>query len=147
MFLFQSCFVELVVVQGCGKSSLMKVMLGFLPPTSGYVYINGQKLSYSHDALIEWRKQVSVVSQDSLMFKRSIRANITYGNEDVSDEELNDAAQRACLTDWLNTLPNGLDTMLVKREKQLSGGQRQRIQICRALLRSKKIVFMVRASA
>lgn len=122
----------------------MKVILGFLPPSSGRVYVNGETLIQDHEALIYWRKQVSVVSQDSLMFKRSIRENITYGNDHVSDEELQDAAKRACLTDWLSTLPNGLDTVLVERERQLSGGQRQRIQICRAFLSSKQIVFMVR---
>lgn len=121
----------------------MKVILGFLPPSKGRVNINGQKLGYNHHELIYWRKQVSVVSQDSLMFKRSIRENITYGIELVSEEELQEAIERACLADWLSTLPDGLDTVLVERERQLSGGQRQRIQICKSLLSGKKIIFMV----
>lgn len=119
-------------------------MLGFVKPLHGRMFVRGDKLVYEHDKLIDWRKEVTVVSQDSPMFRRTIYDNITYGMSDVSEDEVEEAVEKACLTEWLGTLKDGIDTLLDGREKQLSGGQRQRIQICRALLSSKKIVFMVR---
>lgn len=127
---------------GCGKSTLLNVMLGFVKPIHGRMFVDGKRLVYEHEDLIDWRKQVTVVSQDSPMFRRTIYDNITYGLPDVTEEEVEEAVKKACLTDWLNTLKDGIHTLLDGREKQLSGGQRQRIQICRALLSEKNIVFM-----
>lgn len=105
--------------------------------------MNGSILTHTHDALLEWRKHITIVSQDSPMFRRTIRENITYGLGDVMESELEEALEKTCLSDWLKTMPEGLDTVLTDREHQLSGGQRQRVQICRALLNWNKIVFMV----
>lgn len=128
---------------GSGKSTLLKVILGFLKPLHGKMFVDGETLVYRHEDLMDWRKQVTVVSQDSPMFRRTLRDNITYGLVDVSDEDLAEACERACLTKWIASLPYGLDTLLGNREKQLSGGQRQRIQICRAFLREQQVVIMV----
>lgn len=118
-------------------------MLGLLQPCAGSMYVHGQALSFNHDALVGWRKHVTIVSQDSPMFRRSIRENITYGLGSVLDSDLQAALTKACLTDWLTALPEGIDTVLEDREMQLSGGQRQRVQICRALLNKNAVVFMV----
>ena len=122
----------------------MKVMLGFVKPLHGRMFVSGENLVYEHEKLINWRKRVTVVSQDSPMFRRTIYDNITYGLSDVTEEDVEEAVQKACLADWLGTLKDGIHTLLDGREKQLSGGQRQRIQICRAFLSTKAIVMLVR---
>lgn len=118
-------------------------MLGYVLPTEGAVLVHGRALDYSYETLTSWRKEVSMVSQDSPMFKRSIRENITYGMEGVTEAMITQALKDACIYDWVSGLENGLETILQFREKQLSGGQRQRIQLCRAFLSNSDIVFMV----
>lgn len=121
----------------------MNVLLGFVVPTSGQVYINGEALFARHNLLSSWRNHIALVHQDSLMFKRSIRENICYGITDITEDALQAAITFACLDEWLNTLKDGLETRLVDREKQLSGGQRQRIQLARAVLSGRDVILMV----
>ena len=118
-------------------------MLGFVRPAAGSVICNQQLLRNDNDALAAWRRQVSLVSQDSLVFKRSIRENLCYGAPGATEEELQAAMEKTCLKDWIESLENGIDTVLQGREKQLSGGQRQRLQLCRLFLQDKPIFFMV----
>ena len=118
-------------------------MLGFIRPTAGSVIVNSQELRFGSKQLAAWRQQITLVSQDSLMFKRTLRENLCYGVGTVDEEDLQRALHLACLDEWTATLEDGLDTVLHGREKQLSGGQRQRIQLCRAFLQDKSIVFMV----
>lgn len=118
-------------------------MLGFVQPVSGKIFVGGKRLRYDKERLAAWRKQVTLVSQDSLMFKRTLRENICYGVKNVIEADLQEAIRLACLEEWIASLPEGLETVLQGREKQLSGGQRQRVQLCRAFLQNKQLVFLV----
>ena len=119
-------------------------MMGFVRPVSGIVFCRGERLIYESRHLATWRGLISLVSQDSLVFKRSLRENLCYGAGETGDGELVKALQMTSLDEWVDSLPDGLETVLHGREKQLSGGQRQRLQLCRMLIRNKPILFMVR---
>lgn len=91
--------------------------------------VKGEVLQPGTESTSNWYKNLSVVTQDSPMFKRSIKENLTYGYESAQQETLQDAIKKSHLETWLSTLEDGLETVLEIREKQLSGGQRQRVQV------------------
>jgi ABC-type multidrug transport system fused ATPase/permease subunit len=111
-------------------------------PDRGNIFVDGHLLSES-DQLRHWRRRFTMVTQDSPMFKRTLRENLTYGMQNVTDETLAKALSLSCMSEWVSELKDGLETVLEGRESQLSGGQRQRIQLCRAFLSQKAIFFMV----
>lgn len=130
-------------MQGSGKSTLLNLLLGFIRPSAGKIFVEGTEMRYDQASLIQWRKRIALVSQDSPMFKRSIRENLTYGSDDTPQEAFEKAIEEACLGEWLDSLEDGANTVLELREKQLSGGQRQRIQLCRCFLGSQEILLLV----
>jgi ATP-binding cassette subfamily C protein len=117
---------------GAGKSTLVDVLLGLLPPTSGRVLIDGENLAGRERA---WQRQVGYVPQDPYLLDDTIRRNVAFGVPDASIDE--HAVARACslahLDEVIRQLPQGLDTPLGENGVRLSGGQRQRVAIARAL--------------
>ncbi len=122
-----------------GKSQLMYILSGLVDPTSGVVLYDGQELkSYEVE---NFHNQVALVFQDSSMFNMSIRENIAF-NTSVTDESLSRAIETAELSDFISTLPDGLDTVVSERGTSLSGGQKQRVMLARALSMNPKVLLL-----
>ncbi len=133
-------FVVITGLSGSGKSTLMNLLLRLYDPTSGGILIDGQDIrNYTIASL---RSQMSVVLQESLLFGATIRENIAYGKEQVSDAEIMRAIHLANLDNFISSLPQGLDTILGEKGATLSGGQRQRIAIARAAIRQTSILIL-----
>jgi ATP-binding cassette, subfamily B, bacterial len=130
---------------GSGKSSLMKLLLRFYEPEAGEILVDGRPLdSLSLDSL---RRQIGFVSQDVFLFQGTIRENIAYGTADATVAAVEAAAEAAEATEFIERLPNGLDTVVGERGQKLSGGQRQRLSIARALLKNPPILILDEATS
>ena len=137
--------VAFVGSSGSGKSTIMNMIIGFLLPTKGEFKIDGKPIDAI--SLTSYRHHISVVPQSSILFKGTIRENITYGLSKVSDAEVNRVVELANITEFLDTLPNGLDTVVGEHGDKLSGGQKQRISIARALIRDPQILILDEATS
>ena len=133
--------VALVGASGAGKTTLINLIPRFWVPTSGEIYFDG--VAQSSVTLKSLREQISLVSQDVVLFDDTIAANIAYGNEKATREEIEAAAKAAYLMPFIETLPQGLDTMVGEAGSKLSGGQKQRISIARALLKDAPILLPI----
>ncbi|XP_016656026.1 multidrug resistance protein 1A isoform X3 [Acyrthosiphon pisum] len=137
--------VALVGSSGAGKSTIVGLLLRFYDPEAGQIYLDSIKLT---DLNVHWlRDQIGVVSQEPILFGVSIADNIRYGREDITNDELVEAAIQANAYDFIKELPNGFDTYVGDRGCQLSGGQKQRISIARALVRNPKILLLDEATS
>ena len=137
--------VALVGPSGAGKSTLADLIPRFLDPSEGVVRWDGVDLRrYRQDSI---RRQVAVVSQETVLFHDTVRANIAYGRPDATMEEIIAAAKAAHAHEFIAQLPDGYDTMLGERGVVLSGGQRQRIAIARALLKDAPILILDEATS
>ena len=125
--------VALVGPSGAGKSTLADLIGRFHDPTAGRVTVDGVELG--EFSLATLRANLGVVSQDTVLFHDTVRANIAYGMQDASDADIERAGRAAYAHDFVSALPQGYDTVVGERGTQLSGGQRQRIAIARAILR------------
>lgn len=137
--------VAFVGESGSGKTTMLNLLIGFNFPSSGTLLVDGQDIRTID--LHSYRKHISTVPQNSVMFTGTIRENITYGMQDVTDEQLYRALDAARLTDFVNSLPNGVDTMLAEHGSNLSGGQRQRLSIARALIRDPEVIILDEATS
>lgn len=137
--------VAFVGLSGSGKSTVLNLALGFLRPTSGRILIDGVDMETLD--LRSVRQHVSIVPQESVLFTGSIRENVTYGLGETDDEVVLRALRDANAFDFVNELPDGLDTTLGERGARLSGGQRQRISIARALIRNPRILLLDEATS
>ncbi len=137
--------IALVGPSGQGKSTILKLLLGFYPPAAGDILIEGQ--SYSGIPLSEIRKKISYVPQNGYLFSGTIMENIRYGQIDATDEQVFRAAKLANADCFINGFEDGYKTYVGERGVQLSGGQRQRILIARAILKDAPILLLDEATS
>ncbi|KAG8950795.1 hypothetical protein FRC03_012739 [Tulasnella sp. 419] len=133
--------VAIVGASGSGKSTVAALVQRFYEPASGHVSIGRFNLAESDVAWL--RSHVAVVSQHAALFDASIRDNITYGSESIPFEEVQRAARDANLDKFIESLPQGYDTMLGENASLISGGQAQRLQIARALVNGKANILLL----
>lgn len=137
--------IAFVGESGAGKTTILNMVIGFLHATAGKVLIDGYDIEEID--LHSYRSHIAVVPQTPILFSGTIRENITYGKEDISEERLREVVEAANLTEVIAQLPDGLDTMVMEHGSNLSGGQRQRISIARAFIRDPKILILDEATS
>ena len=135
----------LVGESGSGKSTLAKLLVHYYDLSSGKISIGGQDITDM--SLRALNDQVAYVSQEQFLFNTSLYENIRIGKPEASKEEVMEAAARAQCEEFLQRLPNGIETMAGEGGKQLSGGERQRISLARAILKNAPIVVLDEATA
>ncbi|GCC29141.1 hypothetical protein chiPu_0007578 [Chiloscyllium punctatum] len=137
--------VALVGASGCGKSTTIQLLQRFYDPEAGEITLDGHDIRTLN---VKWlRQHIGIVSQEPILFATTIAENIRYGREDVTDEEIEQAAKEANAFDFISMLPDRFNTMVGQRGAQLSGGQKQRIAIARALVRNPKILLLDEATS
>uniref|UniRef100_A0A4W3JJD0 ATP-binding cassette sub-family B member 5 n=1 Tax=Callorhinchus milii TaxID=7868 RepID=A0A4W3JJD0_CALMI len=137
--------LALVGSSGCGKSTTVQLLQRFYDPLQGMITIDGHDIRSLN--IRHFRRFIGVVSQEPVLFATSIAENIRYGDEDVTDEEIEKAAKEANAYDFIVKLPEAFHTLVGQRGTQLSGGQKQRIAIARALVRNPKILLLDEATS
>jgi ABC-type multidrug transport system fused ATPase/permease subunit len=137
--------VGLVGKSGSGKTTFINLLLKNLEPDDGKIFIDGQDIRFVSDA--ELKKNIAVISQDTILFNRSVFENIKYGKEDATYEQVIEAAKLANAHDFIIDLDCGYHTIVGERGSNLSGGQRQRIVIARAILKDAPILILDEATS
>ena len=137
--------VALVGESGGGKSTLTKLIPRFHDPTGGAVLWDGTDLRDA--SLASLRRQIAIVTQETVLFNDTVRYNISYGRPGAADEEIERAARAAFAHDFIKELPAGYDTVVGERGILLSGGQRQRLAIARAVLADASVLVLDEATS
>lgn len=141
--------VAIVGESGSGKSTLISLLMRFYDPSDGTIMLDGTDIRYFQ--LSALRQQFSIVTQDNILFNRTIYENITFGCSNFSDEDVRFAAKRAKALDFIlqatDGTHTGFETLIGDRGARLSGGQRQRISICRAILRNAPVLILDEATS
>ncbi len=137
--------VALVGPSGAGKTTVFQLLLRFYDPQAGRVLLDGVDLRQADPA--EVRRRFAVVLQDPVVFADSVLENVRYGRPDASRDEVIDACRAAYCLDFVDRLPQGLDTYLGERGARLSGGQKQRIAIARAILADRPLLLLDEATS
>ncbi len=137
--------VAIVGPSGAGKSTIFNLLLRFYDPSSGNIKIDG--IQVKDLSLGNLRNSISLVSQDTALFSETILENIRYGTPDASFDDVKEAADIACASEFIDELPHGFSTRLGEKGMTLSGGQRQRLAIARAVLKNAPILLLDEATS
>ncbi len=137
--------VAFVGPSGAGKSTLINIIPRFYEVSSGNIYIDG--INTKNVTLKSLRRLISIVTQDTILFNDTIRKNIAYGLDNVSEEDIIHAARVANAWEFIKKMDEGLDTQIGERGIRLSGGQKQRISIARAILKNPPILILDEATS
>ena len=130
---------------GAGKSTILNLLPRFYDPQKGLIKIDDQNISRIR--LSSLRKNISLVSQDTILFDATIKENIAYANDKAFQKEIENACEFAAASEFINKLPNKFDTMIGENGVRLSGGQKQRISIARAILKKSPIILLDEATS
>ncbi|RWR87709.1 ABC transporter B family member 11-like protein isoform X2 [Cinnamomum micranthum f. kanehirae] len=145
IFIPSGMSVALVGESGSGKSTVVSLIERFYDPQAGEVLIDGTNIK---EFQLRWiREKIGLVSQEPVLFTSSIRENIAYGKEGATLEQVRAAAELANAAKFIETMPQGLETMVGEHGIQLSGGQKQRIAIARAILKDPRILLLDEATS
>ena len=137
--------VALVGHSGAGKSTIINLLPRFYDPKEGRVYIDEQDISSV--TLFSLRKNISMVSQDIILFDDTVHANIAYANMNASEDQIKKACDFAAATEFIEKLPKKFETIIGENGIRLSGGQKQRISIARAVLKNSPIILLDEATS
>ena len=145
---FRACSGEIVAIvgtSGAGKTTLMNLLPRFYDVTEGTILVDGTDVRQA--SLKSLREQIGLVTQETVLFNDTVRANIAYGLENVDEARIESAARAAFAHDFILDLPRRYDTVIGERGSRLSGGQRQRIAIARAILKNPPILILDEATS
>ncbi|MGW2840197.1 ABC transporter ATP-binding protein [Streptomyces sp. NPDC001493] len=137
--------VALVGASGAGKSTVLNLLIGFIRPASGRILLDGRDMA-SLD-LRTYRRFLSVVPQESILFEGTVEENVTYGLGDTDEGTVRRALRDANALEFVEALPDGIRTVVGERGARLSGGQKQRLAIARALIRDPKVLILDEATS
>jgi len=137
--------VGIVGESGKGKSTILKLLAGMLEPTEGVVLFGGRPLEEL--SLQAVHQQIGFVLQDNFLFNTTIRENLWYGKEQATEDEMRQACKKACIDDFICSLPDGYDTVIGEKGIKLSGGQKQRLVLARLFLKDVKFYIFDEATS
>ncbi|WEH38184.1 ABC transporter ATP-binding protein [Streptomyces sp. AM 2-1-1] len=137
--------VALVGASGAGKSTVLNLLIGFIRPVSGRILLDGRDMATLD--LRTYRRFLSVVPQESILFEGTVEENVTYGLGDTDEGTVRQALRDANALEFVEALPDGIHTVVGERGARLSGGQKQRLAIARALIRDPKVLILDEATS
>jgi len=137
--------LALVGMSGGGKSTIANLIPRFFDVTAGHIRIDG--IDVREFAVADLRRQISIVTQEPILFNETVRDNIAYGRPDATEAQIVAAAKAAFAHDFIMRFPNGYDTMIGELGGRLSGGEKQRLCIARALIKDAPILILDEATS